>query len=93
MKSSVKMLRKQRIMPTRVSWFIRVSFLIFIISCLFFLPNAEAYLEEVNKVSCPVCGAEVKIFKTLSMTVSGSYRDFQRRIKGYHTRTKGNGPE
>ncbi len=82
MKSSVIILRKQKIMSTEVARFIRVSFLIFVISCLFFLQNAEAYLEEVNVVSCPVCGGEVKIFKILSMTDKGSYYDFQRKING-----------
>ncbi len=82
MKSSAKRIGKKRIMSTPVAWFTRVILLISFISCFGFLPNAEAYLERTKTVNCPVCGEKVTVFETVSMTVSGSYRDFQRKING-----------
>ncbi len=82
MKSSIRMLRNPKMIESRATWFVTVIFIIFFVSHIFLLPNAAAYLEREKMVNCPLCGEKVKIFETLSMTVSGSYRDFQRRING-----------
>ena len=69
-------------MPGKTLKLVMIISLLYITSNIFSSREVEAYLEEVNAVRCPVCGGEVKIFKTLSMTVKGSYRDFQRKING-----------